>query len=514
MRKQWISGALAFSIAAMASAQNDTLHIPSMEEVYKRNDGLEGTNPAGLAFNCFRSFSLAKMEYSHRNGNLGNAAIPVSADIYSVESESFQHLDNLSLYGKIAYTQFQNRKQNWNGMTGDYWQTVNLCDSVSGKQQSEQYRLAVAFSLPLPSHWLVGGQADYEVRLTAKDTDPRNKNQWMKGRFTPGIAYRKKNFRLGTSFFYSRQKETVDYKNKGNHTTYPVLVSYPLGFFKTLAWGDKVNWYYTGWEAGAALQSDIRHHSFQFFQEMSGTTSQQTVESNRIQNRKESESTGWQVMYKGKFQQASSFVRHEWKWQVVFDGAHVYDPLQHQDKSGMWVMDGKSLRSTRHTRCYALTYGYYQLRDIWHPRLSLLSGILYRKTETELFFYPLEYSQPLYRVTVHTTFVRNFLLKKACLDVSIGARFEKGGGSVMKEKRLPADENGPEITLWQHDGRLQQLFDYETMPRWAVETSLTYTRNFSPFRAFIQLSFDFEKTSKNKVNSDYQKIKAHLGLLF
>lgn len=514
MRKQWVSCGLWLLVAAMVSAQSDTLHIPSIKEIYKQNDWLEGANPAGLAFNRFHSFSVAKVEYSHRNGNLGNDALPASGDIYSVESESFQRLDKVSLYGKIAYIQSKNREQNWNGMTSDYWQVVNLCDSVSGKQQSEKYRLAAAFSLPLSSHWVTGGEADYEVQLTAKDTDPRNKNQWMKGRFTPGIAYRKKNFRLGTSFFYSGQKETVDYKNKSDHTTYPVLVSYPLGFFKTLAWREKVNWYYTGWEAGASLQSDIRRYSFRFFQEMSGRRNRQTLVSNRIQNRKESESAGWQVMYKGKLHHATSFVRQEWKWQAVFERADVYDPLQRQEESGRWVMEGKSLRSTRHIRCYALTYGYDQLRDTWHPRLSFLSGILYRKAETVLFFYPLEYSQPIHRFTVHAAFVRNFLLPDACLDISLGGRYEKGGGSVMKEKQLPADEIGPEITLWHHDSRMRQIFDYETMGRWAVGVSLTYTRSFSPFRAFIQLSFDLEKMIENKVNSDYQKIKAHFGLLF
>lgn len=513
MRNLWMVPGLLLSLSTAVPAQRDTLSIPSAETVYKQNSWLGGTNPVGLSFNRFRSFSVAGIKYSHQDGNLGNVRIPASTNIYAIYSESFQKVDNVSFYGKIGYTNFQNRQQNWNGMTGNYWQVLNLCDSIGGKQQSEQYQLSAGFSFPFYPQWLLGGKVDYHVQLTAKDTDPRNKNQWMKWQFTPGIAYQEKNLRFGTSLLYIRQKETVDYRNMGDHNTYPVLVSYPMGFFKTFSWGENVNWHYTGQEAGGALQLGISHGFFQLFQEVNGSVATQTVESNRIQNRKESESDGWKMVYQGKLQQIEPSRRHEWEWQLILGGAHIYDPLQHQEESGIWLPDGKSLRSTRSDRCIRLSYGYYRLRDALHPRFSILSGILYRKAATSLLFYPLEYRQPLHRFSINTTFIQNFLLPEACLDMSLSSRYETGGGSMMEEKQVAVGQNAPQIPLWQNKSRLQQEFEYETSARWGAGVSVAYTRQV-PFRWFIRLSFDYEKMAENRNNSDYQKITTYIGLLF
>ncbi len=398
MRSREILFGLFLSLSMTVSAQTDTLSIPSTEEVYRQNYWLTGTNPVGLSFNRFRSFSVAEASYSHHKGNFGNVSIPASADIYSVYSESFQTVDKVSIYGKIGYTQFQNRQQNWNGMTGDYWQAVNLCDSISGKQRSEEYQLAGGFSLPVHPRWLLGAKADYRVQLTAKDTDPRNKNQWMEWRLTPGVGYLYGNLHLGASLLYVRRKETVNYQNMGSHTTYPVLVAYPLGFFKTLSWGENVNWYYSGQEVGGALQLHFNRGSFQLYQDISGSAAWQTVESDRIKNKKEGETDSWQVEYKGKLQKVCPDHKHEWEWLATFNHADNFDPLQHQVEYNTWQSDGRLLRSTRRTSRYALTYGYYQLRDAWHSRFSILSGITYRQAKTALLFYPAEYTQPIHRL--------------------------------------------------------------------------------------------------------------------
>lgn len=513
MKSRKVLFGLLLPLSMMVSAQTDTLHVPSIREVYRQNRWLTGSNPVGLSFNRFHSFSVAEAGYSHYKGNLGNVSIPASADIYSVYSESFQTVNKVSLYGKIGYTQYQNRQQNWNGMTGDYWQAVNLCDSISGKQHSEEYQLAGGFSLPVHSHWLLGGQLHYKVQLTAKDTDPRNKNQWMEWTFAPGMGYHCNHLRLGASLLYAGRKETVDYRNMGSHTTYPVLAAYPLGFFKTLSWGENVNWYYTGQEVGGALQFDFNRSSYQLFQEVSGSMTRQTVESNRIQSRQEGETDSWQVAYNGKLEKRYSDFRHEWEWLAIVGHTDNYDPLQQLVESDTWQSDGRLLRSTRRTSQYALTYGYYQLRDVRHPRFSILSGITYRQSESALLFYPAEYTQPIRRSTVHATFVRFLLLPDALLDLSLGGRYGKGGGSIMNKRKLLPGENAPEIPLWQDHSRLQQVFDYETMARWGLNAFATYTRSVS-FCWFIRISFDIEKTPKSEIYADSWKIATHIGLSF
>ena len=215
-------------------AQSDSLHIYSMQEVYQQNNWLTGANPVGMSFNRFRSFSVAEVGYRFEDGNFGNVSLPASSNKYAVFGESYQTIGNVSLYGKIGYLNNRKQEVNWNGMTGDCWRGINLCDSVSGDQRSEQYQLSGAFSLPVSSHWLMGSRFDYLVDLNAKDADPRNENQWMEWKITPGVGYECGSHRLGASIFYGNRKETVDYQNVGTHTTYPFFVSYPLGYFKIL----------------------------------------------------------------------------------------------------------------------------------------------------------------------------------------------------------------------------------------------------------------------------------------
>ena len=60
MRSREILFGLFLSLSMTVSAQTDTLSIPSTEEVYRQNYWLTGTNPVGLSFNRFRSFSVAE----------------------------------------------------------------------------------------------------------------------------------------------------------------------------------------------------------------------------------------------------------------------------------------------------------------------------------------------------------------------------------------------------------------------------------------------------------------------
>lgn len=73
MRSREILFGLFLSLSMTVSAQTDTLSIPSTEEVYRQNYWLTGTNPVGLSFNRFRSFSVAEASYSHHKGNFATS---------------------------------------------------------------------------------------------------------------------------------------------------------------------------------------------------------------------------------------------------------------------------------------------------------------------------------------------------------------------------------------------------------------------------------------------------------
>ena len=509
MKKRAIIHCILVLLSAEVPAQTDTLHIPSMEEVYRQNSWLTGSNPVGQSFNTFRSFSVARAGYSHKDGNLKNEALPASSNAYSAYSESFQRLGKVALYGKLSYKFSQKHSLSWNNMIDRYWQALNLCDSIRGNQQSEEYRLSGAFSLPVGQQWFIGTRLDYYAGQTAKDTDPRNKNQRMEWQLTPGIAYQRANIRWGASLFYARKKEAVNYSNMGNSAIYPVLVSYPVGFFKTLSRDEVVNWHFSGQEAGGAIQAESTHGTIKLFQQLSGIYFGQAVESDRIKSRKEAKTQGWQIVYKGNIRKQLTHAQHEWGWLVHIEKADNYDPLQQQASGDTWQSYGRVLRSTRNSSQYQLTYGYYNLRDSWHPRYSIVSGVRLHLMESQLFFYPSKFAQPIHQYSVFSTFTRNIPLTKALLDISIGGEYGKGGGSLMKENQASSSEDAPDIKFWQDNGRLQQAYLYETAARWKVQSSITYTRT-TPVSWFTRLSGMY--IGQN--NASYKEIAVHLGLLF
>ena len=504
---------LLMGVPVAALSQSDSLYIPSMQEVYQQNSWLYGANPVGLSFNRFRAFSMVEVGSGYSAGNLGNTSIPSSSSVYFVRSEAFQRLGKIALYGQLEYGQNVNRGQNWNGMVNDYWQAVQLCDSVSGKRRSEAYHLSAAFSMPIKSHWILGAQADYRVEMVAKDTDPRNKNQWSEWMFASGIGYHKGNNKLGVSLLYANRKESIDFQNMGTHAVYPFFAGYPLSFFQTLPKDENLKWYYTGYEFGGALQSEMGLDEFRWFQQFAGSISKQNIESSRIRDRKEGESELWQVNYLGKIQRSFRHSRHEWSLRIWYGQSDNYDPLQQQEESGVWKSYGRVLRSTRCMGSGDLSYEYRRMRDIWNPYFTVLSGVSYNYQENALLFYPTKYLQPLHRFSVYTTFMRSIVLPDAFLDCSLGGRYGVGGGTIMKEEKLTTDSNTSEIKLWQNISRLQQDYDYETAARFALNFSVTYTRK-TPFRWFVRLSGGYEYLHNCQPKENNKKFITQIGLIF
>ena len=504
---------LLIVVPVVGLAQSDTLRISSMQEAYRQNSWLSGTNPVRLSFNRFNSISVAEAGYSHSNGNLGKQSLPVSNNDYSVWGESFQTLGKVALYGRLGYVQNRSEGWSWNGMTNDYWRAVNLCDSVSGKLRSEIYNLVGAFSVSLRERWLIGAQAEYQVQMTAKDTDPRNKNQWSEWTLTPGVGYKFGKCTWGLSLLYTDRKEAVDYQNMGTHAVSSCFTAYPLSFFKTLSKDGTVKWDYSGHEVGGALQFGFDKRELQLFQQFRGSITKQDVESNRIQNRKEGESNLWQISYLGKLQKKSSLYWHEWSVAMSYEEADNYEPLQQQAENGVWLSYGKVLRSTHNMGSCEFTYEYRRMFDEWHPRFSLLSGMSFRYQENALLFYPVKYMQPIRRFTFHTTLARNFMLPDAYLDCSLGGKYGVGSGEIMKKQKLASGQSTEEVKLWQSTERLQQDYDYETSSRLSLQFTVTYMRK-APLCWFIRLSGGYEHSKECRSDENNKKIITSIGLIF
>lgn len=515
MKKRIGLSSLLVGLVLSVCAQTDSIRITSIEVIRRHNYWLAGENPVALSYNSFRNFSIATAGYEHTGGNFGVVTDPAAVHLYSAGSESFRQLGAVSLYGKLDYTQSHLRDISWNGMTGSDWQAVNLCDSVAGNQRSEQYRLAGALSVPLHARWVVGGGFGFKARLTAKDTDPRHKNQWMELLLTPGIGYRHEKFRLGASLRYKKSKEEVDYRNVGTHITYPFFVAYPLDFTQTIPQGEALTWYYSAKEVGGGLQLDLTTGALQLFQQISAGVMGQEVLSNRILNRSEGETDVWRAAYTGKLGWGRRPYRHEISLQAGFREAKSYDNLQRQGSNGFWDSYGRVARSEYRVADCGLTYGFYRQRDAWNQLYSVLVGVGYEQEERVVLFYPLVYSQPVRRFTLHVTVARQWVLPGGVLDLSVGGGCGVGGGTLLKEKTQDG-QTAPQIPLWQNHELLQQAFAYQTAFRWNLTPSVRYTRFIpaSPLAWFIGLSGQYERSDQSMEAPGKSHVSGSLGLIF
>lgn len=472
MLKRIIAESLLILLPVAAWPQRDSPHIFSLEDVYRQNYWLTSGNPISLSFNKFRSFSIAKAGFSYSNGNLGIPASPAFANHYSIDCRSFQQVGKVSLYGNLSYSFNKDRRVSLNGMTNTYWQAVHLYDSISGNRRSEKYRLSGAISLPVNKLWLIGVKADYNVEQTAKDTDPRHKNQWMAWQLTPGAGYRYGKTHLGISLYYNVKKEEIDYRNMGNHRNYPILISYPLGYNTSLPQYESAHWYYTGQEAGSAFQIDIPLGHFRFFQQIRGNVSNQNVISNRIQNHKEAETDGWQTTYKAHLQKQTVHTRHEWTVQLLLNRFKNYAPLQEQTPEGTWQSYGKVHRSSRQADLYALQYTYERLNKKQYPLFAFTSGVAYYQTEASLLFYPTEYIHSTHHLTIYSIATQTLSLKRGQLKLLLGGH-------------------------------------YQTTPQWGLHSSITYTCT-TPLSWFVRLNGRYISAKNNA----YRKIETQFGWLF
>lgn len=178
----------------------------------------------------------------------------------------------------------------------------------------------------------------------------------------------------------------MDYQNIGTHTAYPFFVSYPLGYFKTLPKGENIKWYYSAQEFGGFLQEEGVYGRFRLFQQIGGNLVRQNIVSDRIQNKKEGETDGWKLDYKGIGSLVSPLNRHEWNWKVLFDKSDSYDLLQQQEENmGKWHSSGKVLRSTSRINEYGLTYGYYRLYNEWNSRYSIVRELTLSRQKVNCF---------------------------------------------------------------------------------------------------------------------------------
>lgn len=479
MNRNIILSVSAFLISILPAFSQTTLtseRILSVESIYRQNTWLMANNPAGLSLNTFSSFSVVETGYQYTQGKFRNVTEAKATGIADLHAESFLTLGNASFYGQIGYNH-QNRKDvNRNGNIAPEQSLVQVFDTVAGNQQTECYFLAGAVSLPFGKHWIAAIETKYKVQTNAKKTNPRNINNEMELKLTPGVIVSKGIWKAGASLHYERITEAIEYKNYGNTSAYPFFTRYPLWFYQRHeTTGNNYMRMYAQQHVGGAVQFDIDLQNKRLFQEFTFKKNVQTVDGNQVVNKKEAETEGQQWNYQAKAEWFYNNTRQHILFTAGQSNCIGYDLLQTPGSTSVWEQKGRIHRSGEKNTTYALSYNFHKLRDAWNDIWSVTSGITFNKTSPYVLIYPAEYTQRLHTLKLHATATRNFLLTDALLDLSLTGCYGTGSGTLLNETVINGQEK-PEIQLKQNQELLKQEFGYKSATYTGISLSARYTR--------------------------------------
>lgn len=519
MNRNSILSALAFLISGFSGFSQTAAtgeRILSVESIYRQNIWLTANNPAGLSLNKFNSFSLVETGYQHTRGNYRDVTEANTAGKVNLHSESFFTRGKASFYGQIGYNHLNRNDVNWNGNIMPEQSLILLFDTVAGKQQTERYFLTGAVSLPVGKHWIAAIEAKYQVQSNAKKSDPRNLNNEMELKLTPGILFSKGIWKTGASLNYERISEAIKYKNYGNSSAYPFFSRYPLWFYQRHeVSGNNYMRTYTQQHWGGALQLAIDLQNKTLFQEFRFRKNTQIVDGNQVVNKKEAKTEGRQWYYQAAFE----WLRNNSQQQLFFtanqSASTGYDLLQ-TSTNLVWEQKGRVHRSGEKNTTYTLAYSFHKLQDAWNDVWSVTSGITVNKTAPYVLIYPIEYTQRLRTLKIHATVARNFLLTDALLNFSLTSCYRTGSGTQLNET-VANEQEKPVIQLEQNLELLKQEFAYRSATYAGISLSARYTHlpEKKQYAWYAAASGKYKQAFNGIFNqSNRYEIAVSTGLLF
>lgn len=380
-----------------------------------------------MIFGILERLSLAEVNYSIRGGKLRNVYEPTTGQNYALHTLSFFRLNHIRLYGEAGYESYTEHSRQYNALFRPSAPSVTFADTIAGRQKGETYRLCGAAALPVTPKWTAGAAIRYAASNSAKDTDPRNKNNLNDLTLTPGLTFTAGRVRLGAAFSWQQIRETVNYTSFGTETKGGITF-YPLWFYVSEPFtdGTNANRDYRRTLTVTTLQFHYQEKQWDIFCQPSYTSGSEKIWINLSTRQSAGETASRTYRLSGHVQYASKRYIHRLTPDFSRSASSLYDLQQQLDENGRiykTVLRLKRSRTGTTNACleYTLTPGDKQ----WQANAK----ISYEQRDIRFSLFPSEFRQEISRLSLSAGYERRNPLHQNRLDGGIRLHYTSGCGS-------------------------------------------------------------------------------------
>lgn len=480
--KQWIVGCVGIFLATLPlqAQQAENKNTYRLDRLRADNPWLGARNAAGLIFNRFQDISYVEAGFRTETGDFRNLTDPTSLFNTMVRTESYRQLNRLFVYGNFEFNYAHRQNKTWSNMLYPETTSFQIADSTPGRQTLESYRLNGGLGLELGEQWAVGLDLRYFNASNAKKRDIRNSNTYMELALHPGILFRTEHIRLGLNLNYERLTEKIENKMYGENTTHTLFLLEGLWYYSpfTFSSNSTVSRQIENDGLGGTAQLELVFNNFRFFNQFSGTRTDQKIWVNHVRDERGGEMEITDYRYLGNLSLASGSFFHELKGYATFTDKLGYENIQRSeqvDGSSVWVQYGKKNKNVREEQLWGVQYTLFRDRARLDNNWSATIGVDRNETTLKYRLYPVTATQKQVTTTINRSFRKNFALKRGRIDCLLSYDQVLGDGY---KQRLSSEDPAwvlAEGFYPQLADQLDQEFEYLTADTHTGTVNARYT---------------------------------------
>lgn len=190
------------------------------DRVMRRNFWNDGANIAGLRADT-TGISLAGMYASYQGGDLRTISQSCSEWSAGAQAKSVKHLEGYSMKGSFSFRDTEARDMCGSMFLDPGFFPVDVYEFTPGRKTFQTYSMDGGIAVDMGKSWTVGTGLDFTARNVAKRKDLRYSTYRLDMTVNPSVVYSADRFRLGGTFVFARNTETINAEQTGTAAVAP-----------------------------------------------------------------------------------------------------------------------------------------------------------------------------------------------------------------------------------------------------------------------------------------------------
>ena len=489
---------------------------------------LSSTNAAGLqTLPDSTRTSQAEVWASVADGAWVNYYASDDSREWGAATRSHYRVDSrVALAGEVSYRNFTGRNMSGSlfiDPTDKPFDFVEWNDGHAGEKQLEEYRLNGAASYGIGRRWSIGAGIDFTSANYAKRRDLRHQNRLMRMTLSPGMTWLASDkMRLGASGIFTREVEGVAVNIAGTaDTDYYTMVSYGA-FYGIKQLASSLDGYLTTSSGstplvdrrlGGSVQMDwALADDSRWFTEATVTARDGYYGRKSLYSVVYTDHDGVDMQVRSVVRRATSATTcHQWELTAMRSTLANHENLWNEVQEGGGLTRiayyAKMQRLQRSTHDFRLAYDVDFGASADHQAAWHVQGeAAFWMRDVKATFFPTYRKQEVQQWRIGANAGRHIGRRHDALDVSLGARWQWGGGTMADD----GVEGGGEATTHavSLDRYLAHEFDYLTARQWSADVQVRYSRPMPRLGVTPYATLDYgrwQATSANVIAGDFHQ---------